>query len=926
MRNKPLLFGIVACSLFFSPRIQATNYYVSPKASGNGTNWENATSLDQALLSATGTDTIFVAAGEYTAQADSSFTCTESHNGVVVIGSQPQDGIPILFANLADTSLITSHLIGNGKSVITINNSTVKWIGFEITGGTAQMGAGVYNAGGTLECCIIHSNNAELTKFDKGGGAGVFNTGVIQKCVIRNNVISTVKTNGGGGGVYNTAGGVVCDSYIHSNKSEQIGGGIASTSDKSCIINCEVTNNVASSMGGGIYMDSTTIRNVIVKKNILQSPKKGTGGGIYALSACLIDSCIIEENIAADNIAAKGMHGGVSLNGKSRIQNSIIRKNICMLEGSEIDGVFGGGLGLANESEAINCLIVQNETNGAVSASTKGGGVTCNTNSKVINCTVVGNTSAGRGGGIHLDDGYISNSIIWGNYNDLTSDAISPDIRLDGQCTMKNTLYQYRNREPDVDELNILCENPLFRDLENGDYRLTMESPAVNAGNADENPLTIDLAGEQRVAAGAIDLGAYELIYFSIALPESMEGASINTDGYTAFKGEDYAFTLIRDTLYDESMPKVTTNRPEDGELYGGEGSDGVFHYTINNILSDIIVTIEGLEINPERIVTLPETIEGLTLQTENGNVVRSGQDYSFSLILDEDYDESTLEVAATRDGAQPEILTANDDGLYTITDIRTNVTVAINGVTLNPERTVTLPKPIEGLTFNAETENTTLRSGQDFVFSLLLDADYDESELIVEVTRGDQKETLTLTDGKYVIADIRTDVIIAISGVTLNPERTITLPSVKGATITPTTASNKIRSGHDFEFTLTLNEGYEQSTPIVSIDREGIASEILIPQSEGKYVIAEVRTDIVVTIDGVVENPSGLDAAPLYATHIYVHDGILYVKANSIIDIYTLSGMKWTTMQVNGTAQFSLPCGIYIVHHGKQFTKVAIK
>ncbi len=84
---------------------------------------------------------------------------------------------------------------------------------------------------------------------------------------------------------------------------------------------------------------------------------------------------------------------------------------------------------------------------------------------------------------------------------------------------------------------------------------------------------------------------------------------------------------------------------------------------------------------------------------------------------------------------------------------------------------TVTLPA-VEGATFSRATGETTVEEGTNFTFSITLDADYDQSVPVVTTSRGETIEPRA-GDGRYVVRDIREDVVITVTGIRRNDDPT---------------------------------------------------------------------------------------------------------------------------------------------------------
>ena len=174
------------------------------------------------------------------------------------------------------------------------------------------------------------------------------------------------------------------------------------------------------------------------------------------------------------------LQGFTCRNGNGGIVGGIVRN--CVVTGIS----SGSGIGWAL---AENCLIYGNNA-------INGGGAI---GAIVRNCTIVGNTARDAGGGAYCCAIY--NSIVYANTagrfggtniyrNNLTETGI---LRETGQVTLSS-----------------FTDNPGFMDSANGDYRLSADSPCVNAGSNDYVTTDTDIAGNTRIMGGTVDIGAYE--------------------------------------------------------------------------------------------------------------------------------------------------------------------------------------------------------------------------------------------------------------------------------------------------------------------------------------------------------------------------------------------------------------------------------
>ncbi len=252
-----------------------------------------------------------------------------------------------------------------------------------------------------------------------------------------------------------------------------------------------VTNGFAS-IGAGVYMHGGgTVTNCIISGNTATSD----GGGVYittpdghAAVARVVNSTI-RGNIAYDRGGGVFLVRGLSA---ASAQNSIISYNLSSQ---------GGGVEVLEGCTVRNCLIMGN-----AAVATYGGGVSVQFNGRVENSTIVGNTANTTGGGVIAPNGgTVLNCIIYYNEN---HDVWGP---------LTNSLYEVGSSTSGTG--NITNSPPLFVSTGSGygashvpgDYRLTAESPAINAGqNQGWMSGAVDLAGNPRINGTTVDMGAYE--------------------------------------------------------------------------------------------------------------------------------------------------------------------------------------------------------------------------------------------------------------------------------------------------------------------------------------------------------------------------------------------------------------------------------
>lgn len=173
----------------------------------------------------------------------------------------------------------------------------------------------------------------------------------------------------------------------------------------------------------------------------------------------------------------------------------------------------------------------------------------------ITNCTFVANAAA-LGGGVQalsesaVGELSINNSIFWSN----TGGSISQE---NTDVFINHTLLEEANCPPDVGimcdaaTITLLGEDPLFEDFAMEDFRLSMGSPAINAGDQNLLPmdmddldndgdvnefLAADLQNDARIQDGEVDLGIFESGGVGLAFDLLTFEATITEEGTAQLK------------------------------------------------------------------------------------------------------------------------------------------------------------------------------------------------------------------------------------------------------------------------------------------------------------------------------------------------------------------------------------------------------
>lgn len=309
----------------------------------------------------------------------------------------------------------------------------------------------------------------------------------------------------------------VLDGFTIKNGNHEYSGGVfcydASPLIKNCIITQNRNNGVY--LSGGITFGGErpipTLIDCIISEN--------TSNGLYSRSFLLIEirGCTIarnsargvvcisnysfENNIISHSIIEQNGKGGIELstNSNLKITESIIRQNTAE---------SGGGITCSRTCnlEISNCLIAENI------ATKWGGGLDIESwlgKATISHCTITQNSAGIKGGGIYFSSTpanrsvlNVTNSIIWNN----KSDGTYPEVLLTGNgisiqsSNIKDGLQGIKRKVDGklfVYEDNIDID-PLFVNVDNGDYRLKPDSPAAAMGAhaTIENLLSVNSVGK----------------------------------------------------------------------------------------------------------------------------------------------------------------------------------------------------------------------------------------------------------------------------------------------------------------------------------------------------------------------------------------------------------------------------------------------
>jgi hypothetical protein len=235
-------------------------------------------------------------------------------------------------------------------------------------------------------------------------------------------------------------------------------GGVFCTSTDVIISNCLITGNYSSDFGGGVYRG--TLKDCTLFGNVTE--ERGAGSAFSIMMNCTLVS----------NVAGVTLPGGTTV-GSGGGAYAAVATN-CVFKGNQ--AWYGGGV-LGGTSD--NCILANNYGPGG------GGGYM----SVLRNCTITGNFNEGAHQCI------MTNCIIYNN-----RDGNQSDSTVDHCCTI-----------PLAEGAGNFTNSPLFVDEGAGNFRLQPASPCINSGDNSAAVFGLDLDGNPRIAAGTVDVGAFEV-------------------------------------------------------------------------------------------------------------------------------------------------------------------------------------------------------------------------------------------------------------------------------------------------------------------------------------------------------------------------------------------------------------------------------
>ena len=273
-------------------------------------------------------------------------------------------------------------------------------------------------------------------------------------------------------------------------------------------------------------------------------------------------------------------------------------------------------------------------------------------------------------------------------------------------------------------------------------------------GFSTQAEITITLEDEVVIRA-VFEVDANEK--FDISYTSSGEGYNIVAEeGYdtSVVVGSTFKFKVELDEEYSYSRQNLLVK-------YNGIKIDPDHDVdTINNINTDITITVEGVKKN-EYKVTIP-TGEGYTITVAEGYNIESvvyGNDFKFSIDVDDKYEGYTIKCNSSEISAQ--------DGVYTISNITSNCVITVELGQVKPT-IYNVSKNVDSAGYNIIADEMSVTAGQTFEFGIQVLEGYvqDETNGITVTANNGDVEVEKNSDGTYYIENVNQNIVISVSGI----------------------------------------------------------------------------------------------------------------------------------------------------------------
>ena len=278
----------------------------------------------------------------------------------------------------------------NNTGTLTLNNVTLTGNSAEGNGGAIWNSGTIHVNGVTVGGAGVNGNTAS------GDGGGIYNAGGIidgtNLTVLGNSAVN-------GGGIYEAANGPAA--VANASPSIVAGGSITVT-------NGTISNNTASSRGGGAYLNGPGV--TLTGFTIAGNTSTGDGGGL--LVASLANPAVVDQSTIGGGNHAGGGGGGAAVDsGTLQLTNSSVLNNSAVADGGGVLDINNDSLHFANDTFSGNTAVngggIADESCDnfigvpPYTAAPGPGAPNFNGAIPAVNLTISGNTATANGGGLY---------------------------------------------------------------------------------------------------------------------------------------------------------------------------------------------------------------------------------------------------------------------------------------------------------------------------------------------------------------------------------------------------------------------------------------------------------------------------------------------------------------------------------------------
>ncbi len=323
------------------------------------------------------------------------------------------------------------------------------------------------------DLALRNAGGGAVTVFGQGLDRCFMSTGTTTDVVLEGITFSNGFSTAGGGGVaiLNGSTADIIDCVIENNETTFVGGGLILSGGGS-VTNTIIRNNIAGSDGGGVDVRGSLAKSFV---NCLIEGNTGLEGG--GLSYSTTGDIASFEKCTFRNNTATGRGGAVAVLGISGNSNAaFVAFDTCLFSMNHAQSA-GGAVWISDQDvfRALNSVFELN------SAENIGGVVRNEQVFDAVNCTFVNNDVIAAG----VSDSFESNrsDADTNLLNCVVVNASAASHTGPGDFNVSHSLIP----EAPVGEANAdgnFNADPMFVDLDGGDYTLMAGSAAIDAGNS----------------------------------------------------------------------------------------------------------------------------------------------------------------------------------------------------------------------------------------------------------------------------------------------------------------------------------------------------------------------------------------------------------------------------------------------------------